>query len=195
MAERIKKTLFQWASTHNLNLIVNFHNELRRLLGRRVLDLSGATNIQKSGVDAKVAKAIYEDFGRLIVNNTFLMMYSYLEEWLHLSWKDHAGNYPLPQNEKGSIRRYKAVLKNEFGLPLSAGAWQVLMDAEKVRHCLLHANGRISLLAKSRDLENIVRKNSESLSIDQDRIRLGPTYVKKISEAIRDVMNTIQKSA
>ena len=120
------------------------------------------------------------------------MMYSYLEEWLYVSWKSYAPNVDLV-NKKGSIGRFRNIV-HQLGVDLSSNYWQVIMDAEEVRNCLLHANGRISLLKDPKKIRNIIDKKVLKLTIVNDRVVISGEYLQMFNENIANLMDIINNS-
>jgi len=81
-----------------------------------------------------------------------------------------------------------------LGVDLSSNYWQVLMDAEEVRNCLLHANGRISLLKDSNKIRNIINKKGLKLTIDKDRVIISSEYLQIFNNNIANLMDIINNS-
>ena len=81
-----------------------------------------------------------------------------------------------------------------MGVDLSSNYWQVLMDAEEVRNCLLHANGRISLLKDSNKIRNIINKKGLKLTIDKDRVIISSEYLQIFNNNIANLMDIINNS-
>ncbi|HKK67079.1 MAG TPA: hypothetical protein VJ946_02665, partial [Bacteroidales bacterium] len=75
----MKNQLIAWASMHNLNYLIRFHNHVRDLFRGQFHDLEKSDIKEK---DKSLNKSILQDYDRNLHINTFLMMYSYLEEWL-----------------------------------------------------------------------------------------------------------------
>lgn len=185
----LKNQLIAWASMHNLNYLIRFHNHVRDLFRGQFHDLEKSDIKEK---DKKLNKSILQDYDRNLHINTFLMMYSYLEEWLYVAWKAYAPKVEL-QNKKGSIGRFRNIVK-QLGGDLSSSYWQVLMDAEEIRNCLLHANGRISLLKDSKKVKDIIARKDSRLNIVKDRVVISGEYLQKLNENIADLMDIINKS-
>lgn len=185
----IKNQIIEWASMHNLNYLIRFHNYLRNLFKSQFQDLD---KLDIEDREKNIGKNVLHDYDRNLHINTFLMMHSYLEEWLYVVWKAYAPNVEL-DNEKGSIGRFKNIVK-QLGVDLSSNYWQVLMDAEKLRNCLLHANGRISLLKDSRKVKAIIKKKDSGLTIVKDRVVISSEYLQKINENISSLMGIINNS-
>ncbi|MCX6238414.1 MAG: hypothetical protein NTY07_12800 [Bacteroidia bacterium] len=130
------------------------------------------------------------DYDRNLHVNTFLMMYSYLEEWLYIDWKAYAPDVEIDKNKKGSIGRFKNIVKL-LGVDLSSKYWQTLMEAEEIRNCFLHANGRISLLIDPQEVRRIVEKKGSKLEIVRDRIVISGEYLQMFNENITSLMDII----
>lgn len=185
----LKKQIIAWASMHNLNYLIGFHNYVRGIFKDQFQTLV------KLGIkdrDKSLNKNLLQDYDRNLHINTFLMMYSYLEEWLYVSWKSYAPNIDL-NNKNGSISRFKNIV-HQLGVDLSSNYWQVLMDAEEVRNCLLHANGRISLLKDSNKIRNIINKKGLKLTIDKDRVIISSEYLQIFNNNIANLMDIINNS-
>lgn len=185
----LKNQLITWANMYNLNYLIRFHNYVRDLFRGQFQDLERSDIKEK---DKNFNKSILQDYDRNLHINTFLMMYSYLEEWLFVDWKAYASNVEL-ENKKGSIGRFRNVVK-QLGVDLSSNYWQVLMDAEEIRNCLLHANGRISLLKDSVKVKNIIDKKDSRLTIVMDRVVISGEYLQKFNENIANLMDIINNS-
>jgi len=185
----LKNQLIAWASMHNLNYLIGFHNHVRDLFKGQFHDLEKSDIKEK---DKNFYKSILQDYDRNLHINTFLMMFSYLEEWLYVYWKAYAPNVEL-ENKKGSIGRFRNIVKH-LGADLSSNCWQVLMDAEEIRNCLLHANGRISLLKDSKKVKDIIAKKDSRLTIVMDRVVISGEYLQKLNENIANLMDIINNS-
>lgn len=125
-----------WAEI-NLSHLVGFYKAVRALLKEKLQ----SPDIAKDPA-LKSTLGLYDVMN---AGNTLLVALAWFEEMLYHVWKDrHPGKRPP---KKGSMtERYKPLLK-DLGVDLAGGtSWSVLKDAEKIRHCLLHANGRISLM-------------------------------------------------
>jgi hypothetical protein len=190
MQTDLKNQLLAWASMHNLNFLIGFHNYVRGLFKDQLQDLEKFDDKDK---ESKLRKNVLYDYDRNLHVNTFLMMYSYFEEWLYLDWKAYAPNVTLDTQKKGSIGRFKDIVK-QLGVDLSSKYWEVLMDAEEIRNCLLHANGRISLLKDPQKVRRIIDKKGSSLEIVSDRVVISGEYLQMLNENITNIMDTINNS-
>jgi len=185
----LKNQIIAWASMHNLNYLIGFHNYVRDMFKSQFQDLE---KLEIKDREKNLNKDILQDYDRNLHINTFLMMYSYLEEWLYVDWKSYAPNVEL-ENKKGSIGRFRNIV-NQLGVDLSSNYWQVLMDAEEIRNCLLHANGRISLLKDPKKVRNIIDKKDLKLTIDKDRVVISGEYLQMLNENIANLMDIINNS-
>jgi hypothetical protein len=113
----------------NLEEIRRFHclfrDTLKKLYQTATNDAGAISNLTN-----------YDDY---LSANTFLMAYSYLEEYLYLIWKFRAKK---EDRDNGfSITRYKPILE-KLGVEPTHTSWQNLLKAKRIRDCLLHANKR-----------------------------------------------------
>ncbi len=194
----INKTLFRWAMTHNLQLIIKFHNEQKRLMKNQVSAINEklkACNDKQERKELLHVKEVYiNTFDKLLGTNTFLMMYSHLEEFLYHVWKIF-GQEQIVSNY-GNLKRFKEIIRNVIGLDLSQDReWEFICDCEKVRNCLLHANGRVSISKDKNDIERIIKKSCGHLSKKKDRVELSGEYLDKISNTIDSLIKRIEKAA
>jgi hypothetical protein len=132
------------------------------------------------------------DYDDVLHVNTFLMLYSYLEEWLYVGWKAFAPNVILIKR-KGSISRFKNFI-SQLGVDLSSKQWQALNDAEEVRNCLLHANGRVSLLNDPEKLKQIIGRKDSYLKIEKGSVKISGEYLQMVNQNISCLMDIIFKS-
>lgn len=196
--EKIKKTMFSGAMQNNLQLIVKFHNEQRRLMKKQVSTINKKLETCNDKDERKAllyAKTVYTDtFDKMLCTNTFLMMYSHLEEFLYHVWKSFDRKQVV--SISGSLKRFKEIIENVIGLDLSKDReWEFICDCEKVRDCLLHANGRVSISKDKNDLERIINKSCNQLNIKLDRIELSGKYLNKISNTIENLIECIETVA
>jgi hypothetical protein len=116
------------------------------------------------------------------------MMYSYLEEWLYHYWKIYIPDVEI--GNSGSIGRFKTIVKR-LGVDLTSKYWQNLTDTEEIRNCLLHANGRISLLRDPQKVKRIIDKKELELKIDSDRIIISGKYLYIFNDNIQKLLEII----
>ncbi|HPD61157.1 MAG TPA: hypothetical protein PKV48_05300 [Thermodesulfobacteriota bacterium] len=190
MEMNIKNQLMTWARTHNLNWLIGFHNYVRGLFRDQLQELE---KCEIKDVDYKLHKNALCDYDRIHNINILLMMYSYLEEWLYHCWKTYASNADLVDRE-GSLGRFKNVAK-QLGVDLSSKLWQELKNTEELRNCLLHANGRVSLLKDPQKINTIIERKKSGLEIVQDRIQISGEYLECFNKNISELMDIINKSA
>ncbi len=187
--------LFLWAHDADLSFIIAFHNELKRLMRNEIVSLN-----EKIGLDGndnldqkKLTRDIYiNTLEPSLHSATFLMMFSHFEEWLFLLKSICAKQINL-DSKAGSIGRFKPILKDGLGIDLSrCKAWQQLLTAEKVRNCLLHANGRVDLAKNEAEIRKVVSNSKMLLSIKSRRLLISSGYVDIISESIFDFIKQVR---
>jgi len=175
--------------------LVSFHNNIRELLKNQLKDFK---DIKTTAIDEQIARNALYDYDRLLHINTLLMMYSFLEEWLYHYWHSYVPNIELEKRE-GSIGRFKKVVQS-LGIDLGSKPWQELINAEELRNCLLHANGRISLLKdpkKQKELQKIIENKNSGLEIMNDRVVISGIYLQRFNENVSklfDIMNKYSAS-
>jgi len=184
----LKNKLMVWSSTHNLNLLIGFHNYVRGLLKDQLKDLEATKTID---IEVKLHKDALYDYDHMLHINTFLMMYSYLEEWLYHCKKTYVLNINLV-NGGGSLGRFKNVAK-QLGIDLSSKLWQDLKNAEEIRNCILHANGRISLLKYPQKVKTIIEEENSGLKIVKDRVVISSDYLQWFNENICKLLDIMIK--
>ena len=188
--------VFIWAHRNNLSLIVNFHNEVKRNFQNEIARMNEKLDEDDSlsdheKIDLKAKKSIYiNTFEPYLRINTFLMMVSHLEEWLLHIWKRHAPTTELLEG-KGSIGRFKPVLK-EIGVDLSrSGSWMFVKGCQDIRSCLLHANGRVSLNQKPDKIHNLVVQYSDKIKIESDRLVLNGEFLTCFQDAVEQLIESV----
>jgi len=190
---------FIFASKSNLDFIVTFHNEVKRNFQNEIsrineqLEISDSLSGQeKTFLEAR--KNLYiNTFEPYLRINTFLMMVSHLEEWLFHTWKGQAPTTELLE-AKGSIGRFKPVLK-DIGVDLSRSkSWVFLKGCQDIRSCLLHANGRVSLNRNPEKVRNFVAQHGDMISIEADRLVLTGKFLGCFREAAERLIQSGSKT-
>jgi len=186
----IKNQIIAWATNHNLTWLISFHNNVRTLLKNQLKDLEGN---KTKAIDNRIARDALYDYDRLLHINTFLMMYSYLEEWLYHYWHSYVPHAKLEDRE-GSLGRFKNVAQL-LGIDLCSKLWQELRNAEELRNCLLHANGRISLLKNPNKIKSVIESKNSGLEIMNDRVVISGMYLQRFNENISELFDIMNKKS
>lgn len=189
--------VFGWTHRHNLSLIVEFHNEVKRSFHNEILRIDEQLEAPGSLSDHEITKLearknIYIDtFEPYLRINTFLMMVSHLEEWLYHIWKRYTPKTELLE-AKGSIGRFKPVLQ-DVGVDLSrSGPWMFLKGCQDVRSCLLHANGRVSLNRNPERIRNFVAQYNDITRIESDRLVLTGRFLKRVQNEVEQLIRCMR---
>jgi len=195
----LKKKIFSWFMTHNLQLIIKFHNEQHQMMKNQVSRINRKLNSFNDMAERKqliVAKDTYiNTFDGLLNINTFLMMYSHLEEFLYHVWKSFGKEQDVNKNS-GSLKRFKPIIENVMKLDLNQDhEWELLCDYEKIRNSILHANGRVSISKNKNEMERIINRSSDHLSIKKDRIGLSGEFLESVSITIESLIKRIEIAA
>lgn len=178
-----KNQMIGWASKHNLNYLIKFHNNVRGLLKDKFKELK---ENDLNGKEKNFSAEVLRDYDRILHINTFLMLYSFLEEWLYLLWQVFVPAAELC-GKHGSIGRFKNIV-TQLGVNVSQHDWQILMDAEELRNCLLHSNGRVSLAKNQKKIKIVIGKKDLKLEIVNDRILITGEYLEIFCENIVRIM-------
>lgn len=181
---KIKKEMFVYSTESNLNEIVHFHNFVQKQF----------ENHSRSSINNNIEIAVLDNYKKYLAINSFLMVYSYFEEYLCLLWRGYQQDVTL--GRINSIKHYKPMLRN-IGVNLGGSNWGFLMEAVAIRNCLLHANGRVSFIKEetNRDkIRKIVRKYPGGLSIELlDSLTMNSDFVSKFVQQIRKFLDTVSQ--
>ena len=189
------EVMMRWVSSHNASEIVHFHNDMKRLMKNEIIwlndKLDNETDKEKL-LDYKRQKSAYlGSFSDKLKINTFLMMYSHLEEWLtHL----HHRNSPLFKSQKNSLKRFEPLIIKILGeKSIETNTWKFLLGCGDIRNCLLHANGRIDLLKSQGNRENLTRFCNEQsdISIQKNYVKIADPFLNKFQRSIDKQINAL----
>jgi hypothetical protein len=191
--EEMRDLFFQFFTRYNLSLILGFYEELRAHLARRIAAIDEESGNSKGivhGAGRAWEKSIVADvFDEQLRRTTFLLMYAHAEEWLLLARNTYAPSCELDAR-KGSIQRFKPVLVGRMGLDLSRDSnWRFLRDAESFRDCLLHANGRVSLLTKPQAVLSLAKRHNGVLEVTNDRLQIATPFLLRLKDAMEALIS------
>lgn len=191
----IKRKLFGWANYNNLQLIIEFHNLQYHMMQNQISIINEKIESSKDKIEKKYLilqkDTFINTYDILLKINTFLLMYSHLEEFL-LQLKN---SFDRTQNigYSGSIKRFQEILKNTLKFDSSKDKeWELLCNLEKIRDCILHANSRVSLFKSKIEIERIVKNSKGKLSIENDRIKLSGEFLLDVLEIIETLIKRIE---
>ena len=181
---RFRRDIFHWALNYNLNYIVLFHNGVRALLKEKLQD-------PEWHEDRQVQDTL-EHFDKMNSANSLLVTLAFLEEMLIICWRK---KLPGDAQPKGSaIDRYKRLLKSLGRNPGALSCWATLQDSYKVRHCLLHANGRLSFMKQPAAMRSCIERNSEGLCEDLDRLVVNSFFLEQCVKAVGELRDEMLKA-
>jgi hypothetical protein len=140
--------------------------------------------------DDAFVKSVLSNYDKYLSTNTFLMAYSHFEEYLYLLWKDKAG--AIDRGRGFSIDRYETILI-KIGVRSDNPSWVYIKKATMIRHCLLHANGRLSFMVKPSpdDITRIVQEFPDELFIRHDRLYIDVGFVGRFVDEVRKFRSAI----
>lgn len=196
--KQIKNDLFQMASNVNVGYIVSFHDYVRDKLEDKESELSELIN-SFSGSRVEQADLLVEHetfsktFPKQLSSNTFLLLYSHLEEFIYHIWKIYCSDIDISGNKKGSISRYKPIFKRLFNNDLSnSNTWEFITECEKLRNCILHANGRIDLFNQPSKIKLIIKKYPNFITIENKRVIIEYEFVSLFYNRIQETIKQIK---
>lgn len=184
------EVMMKWAASHNAHQIVSFHNEIKRLMRNELVWLNNELKIETDKfkiTQYENQKNIYlESFSEKLKINTFLMLYSHLEEWLtHLYRKQ----FPESKPQKNSLQRFQPIVSEKLKVtPVDLKNWHFLLNCGDLRNCLLHANGRVDLLKKQKDQEKL-----KLFCLEEKELLISRNYVKLANGFLKKFQNSIDK--
>jgi hypothetical protein len=173
---------FRLMLSHNLNHIILFHNSLQALLRER-LHADAAT-------DPMLQRTITL-YDKMNSANSLLIALGFLDEMLILFWRRCFPGKPIPAwtDKKRHERLWKELGLNLGKMP----SWSTLQDARKIRHCLLHANGRISLMRNPKEIRACIKRYDTALEEHLDRVVVTSHFLQRCVVAIRELRDQMLK--
>ncbi|TQV76695.1 hypothetical protein FLL45_01675 [Aliikangiella marina] len=187
---------FRWMVNTNLNFIVRAHSHINWAIKGRAEEILSFDDL--SAADKNYWNHEYKvQFSSHTVKTTFLVIFSYLEEMLHLIWKTYNPNNISTEQGYG-ISKYKTFMKSVLGIDVgSHNAYQKISEAQLVRNSLLHAAGRISLMqeSKSKKLLKLIEKRPNYYKNKSDRIKLTPEGLISLEQSVRTLLEELMDKA
>jgi len=167
------RELRQWFLTFNLRRIVDYHNSVLGMVLQEAEELDPAR------------PSVVEWYRETNATNGLLLLAAYLEEMLAARWSAKGMTGDPPPGLKG----FKPVLPGFVERP----AWASLVDAFRVRSCILHQNGRIDLApeGKRKHLRRILSKHPQALRLNRRRLRVTPEYLRHAVEVGYDLADWV----
>lgn len=170
---------FDWVMEHNLNEVVRFHRTVRSQFHEQYRAHAG---------DEQIRTAILRYDDHLAVAG--LLIYAYVEEYLYLNWQRHARLKERPRRGV-SINRYLPILR-AIGMPAADPHWAFMTDVAHLRDCLIHANGRLSLMKTQKHMQAIVDRYPGELASSSGRLIVKVEFLKRYVEEVRALRKSIR---
>jgi hypothetical protein len=184
METDIRKQVHQFALSHNLDRLTGYHNEIKRLLSNELITARKSKKKEKGISD--IRDYYIKELHPKLINNTFLMMFAYLEEMLCIILKSFAKIDET--SSKTGLEKYKESFKKDYDIKLSQfPGWSFLADASDIRNALLHANGNISHLRKPEKTKNILKNYKKDIKLKRNVMFINETYLNSFLKKIDEV--------
>ena len=173
--------LRKFALTTNFNFMVRFMNYSKKSFESFLNEEK--KSLSESGIKL-LDSTVDNVYDRMFWYNGLLMSCSLFEEELY---NISSSVNPMKENERrfGLERHKKAISDANLASGLFSGtAWSTISDGFKLRHCIMHANGRID---RSRKIDNRL-KDPKYFTVKNHRIHLNPVFVGKVQDAMQDFL-------
>lgn len=96
----------------------------------------------------------------------------------------------------GSIRRFKPVFKEVLGMDLGKDPdWQFICDCEKIRDCLLHANGRIDLSRNKDEFGSIIARSGGLRKVRTEHVEITGEFLDKFHIVTNSFITKVEAMA
>ena len=175
---QFESEFFRLMLSYNLDHIVRFHNSLQALLREK---------LNAEAADDPMLQSTIELYDKMNSANSLLTALGFLDEMLILFWRRCFPGVPIPASSKSrSMKKRYEDLWNQLGVHLETmPCWEVLRDAMKIRHCLLHANGRIEFMKDPNDIRACIKRYPNALDENLDRVIVTSHFLQRCVVAIR----------
>jgi len=163
----MSRTLYRSLATRSQAAeVVNFYQQTRDLaaierarLEKRLQEIDS----QKEAKGHRVAQertGFYARYPCYLRSNTFLMLFSLVEELLALAFEVRTGE-DIESDDQG-IARFKRPYRVKGVDVTSIRRWEFLTKCQTMRNALLHANGNIALSSNAKEIERTLSQGKWS---------------------------------
>jgi len=123
--------------------------------------------------------AAYSEYQDIHIANSFLLTYSLMEEWFMIFRDRTQLNVHGLDRFRDGFRKF---LNDESRF---MSFWSEMSDFERIRHCQLHANGRIDLMKNPVPIESFLRAHPAFIKRINERLVLLPAFLARFVELVR----------
>jgi len=177
---------------HNLNDIAMYHNEIKRLIRNEIVwinnKLDDPSTYPEKQKQLNIKKDNYiNDYEQKLIQSTFVMMCSFLEEMLNIILTGYAADIKKPQST--GLDKYKLAFKDSYGVNISDfESWSHLKDLMKIRNCILHCNGNLTFLRDRHLIESVIERNAD-FTIKGKRIYIAANQLNRFTKSVDELKN------
>jgi hypothetical protein len=177
--------LYKFFTRWNLNMHIRYYNAHRLLVMKEIeaisLELESKEITPERRRDLVLEKSeIVNSYYTYIIINTFLMMYSHLEECLALNLRAPVTTLRTLTGLDG----FKREFKSRYSINLAqAPHWAFLKDCSQLRNTLLHVAGNMTL-ADGRKLNPVMKRNRRYVHLKNRRLVLREELLRKLGVVI-----------
>ena len=182
------------AMTQNLNQIINFHNHVRGFFNDNLSSSQCDEALSKG--DKNWLKLEYDThLPNQLRKSVFLMMFSHLEEHLYLSWCEHGRIESEKNGRHDGIKKFKTLLNNINIDTNENKDYEFIVDAYKVRNSFIHAAGRVDIIKKPQEIENVVANYKDCFEIRNKRIYVTSDGISKLNRSVAKFSEQVTRAA
>lgn len=189
----LRDAMFAHACAVNVAFLLRFSQTVETLLKNEVtrLDSKLETDADENGNLRQERGLCQEAFPRYLASGTFLLLFASAEEWFELVRRTYAKE--TEKHDRGTLTAFRDILKYELCYdPETSEGWRVISDCEKLRNCLIHANGRKDLSSNPADVGSLLRRRSKYLRESNKRIVVEPELLFLFAAAVREIVDRVQ---
>ena len=185
MASTLSKHSFlRWSIVQNGNVLVRYHNFLKCTLDEKIVEIERMIEDESDNKKEINLRSLRHEvsncFKSQLVSTCLLELMAHIEESLFNIHQSMAKSIKIKRST--GLERYKEVISFVSGINIGLiSEWSVLLEAERIRHCLIHCCGRIHLFKRSnmrKKLLVFINQHPDLLSIELDRLLLKHELLK-----------------
>lgn len=170
---------FNLARNCNFDYNIQTHYVVRQHLQERLQELEDSQLNSNDKTKHEAEIDIIKNYLNELLNNAFVKHVSILEEYsLHFVRLD---NKKFITDNKSNLERFKAGFRLK-GVDLGKQPYQKILDAWKVRSCLLHANGRVDLVKDPQSLKQTVDKINKNKQLITIKVQFDDEKLKELEK-------------
>jgi len=179
-----KQPILRFVIVQNCNVLIRYHNFLKSTLDEKIHEIERMIEDESDHKKEINLRSLHHEasncYKSQLVGTCLLQLMAHIEESLFHIHKSMVRSIDVSKGS--SIERYKEVISFVTGINIGLiPEWGILLEAERIRHCLIHCDGRIQLFNRSnmkKKLFAFIDKHPDLLTIELDRLMLQHELLK-----------------